>query len=69
MANFLEHGGNRFGRNAVPDTQAAGHKQILDALADAGQSEDPRRSGDVGLLRDRGAALPGGADLSQADRR
>ena len=36
VANFLEHGGNRFGRNAVPDKQAEGHKQILDALADAG---------------------------------
>src|ERR1035437_5650357 len=32
VATFLEHGGNRFGRNAVPDAQAAGHKQILDAL-------------------------------------
>ncbi len=29
---FLSHGGNRFGRNPVPDAQAAGHKQILDAL-------------------------------------
>ena len=36
MASFLEHGGNRFGRNAVPDTQAEGHKQVLDALAEAG---------------------------------
>ena len=34
IATFLEHGGNRFGRNAVPDPQAAGHQQILDALAD-----------------------------------
>ena len=33
VASFLEHGGNRFGRNATPDRQAAGHKQILDALA------------------------------------
>ena len=32
LANFLEHGGNRFGRNATPDAQAAGHQQILDAL-------------------------------------
>ena len=32
VANFLEHGGNRFGRNATPDMQAAGHQQILDAL-------------------------------------
>jgi hypothetical protein len=32
VASFLEHGGNRFGRNAAPDPQAAGHKQILDAL-------------------------------------
>jgi hypothetical protein len=32
VANFLEHGGNRFGRNPAPDSQAAGHKQILDAL-------------------------------------
>jgi hypothetical protein len=30
---FLSHGGNRFGRNEVPDAQAAGHKQILDALS------------------------------------
>jgi hypothetical protein len=30
---FLAHGGNRFGRNAVPDGQAAGHRQILDALS------------------------------------
>jgi hypothetical protein len=29
---FLSHGGNRFGRNPVPDAQAAAHKQILDAL-------------------------------------
>jgi hypothetical protein len=33
VASFLEHGGNRFGRNATPDPQAAGHKQVLDALA------------------------------------
>ena len=33
VANFLAHGGNRFGRNPAPDSQAAGHKQILDALA------------------------------------
>jgi hypothetical protein len=32
VASFLEHGGNRFGRNATPDAQAAGHRQILDAL-------------------------------------
>ena len=32
VANFLEHGGNRFGRNATPDAQAAGHQLILDAL-------------------------------------
>ena len=32
VASFLEHGGNRFGRNATPDAQAAGHQQILDAL-------------------------------------
>jgi len=36
VAFFLEHGGNRFGRNAVPDAQAAGHQQILDALAAPG---------------------------------
>ena len=36
VANFLEHGGNRFGRNAAPDAQAAGHKQLLDALAAQG---------------------------------
>ena len=36
VANFLEHGGNRFGRNAAPDPQAAGHKQVLDALAAQG---------------------------------
>jgi hypothetical protein len=36
IARFLELGGNRFGRNAVPDTQDAGHKQVLDALAVAG---------------------------------
>jgi hypothetical protein len=29
---FLSHGGNRFGRNPVPDSQAAVHKQILDAM-------------------------------------
>jgi hypothetical protein len=34
IATFLEHGGNRFGRNTVPDQQADGHKQILDALGD-----------------------------------
>src|ERR1035438_1027709 len=33
VASFLEHGGNRFGRNGVPDAQAAGHRQMLDALA------------------------------------
>src|SRR5450631_3871713 len=33
VASFLEYGGNRFGRNPAPDPQAAGHKQILDALA------------------------------------
>jgi hypothetical protein len=33
VASFLEHGGNRFGRNPAPDPQAAGHKQLLDALA------------------------------------
>jgi hypothetical protein len=33
VASFLEHGGNRFGRNPVPDPQAAGHRQLLDALA------------------------------------
>ena len=32
VANFLEHGGNRFGRNATPDAQAAGHQLVLDAL-------------------------------------
>ncbi|MCX6629802.1 MAG: hypothetical protein NTW28_19465 [Candidatus Solibacter sp.] len=32
VASFLEHGGNRFGRNPAPDPQAAGHKQVLDAL-------------------------------------
>jgi hypothetical protein len=36
VASFLEHGGNRFGRNAAPDPQAAGHKQVLDALAAQG---------------------------------
>lgn len=34
VASFLEHGGNRFGRNPAPDAQAAGHRQILDALGD-----------------------------------
>jgi hypothetical protein len=29
---FLGYGGNRFGRNPVPDAQAAAHKQVLDAL-------------------------------------
>ena len=33
VASFLEHGGNRFGRNRAPDVQAAGHQQILDALS------------------------------------
>jgi hypothetical protein len=33
---FLVHGGNRFGRNAVPDAQAAQHGQILDALSAEG---------------------------------
>ena len=32
VARFLEYGGNRFGRNPAPDSQAAGHRQILDAL-------------------------------------
>ena len=36
VARFLELGGNRFGRNPVPDAQDAGHKQVLDALAAAG---------------------------------
>ena len=36
VANFLEYGGNHFGRNAAPDAQAAGHKQMLDALAAEG---------------------------------
>lgn len=36
VASFLEHGGNRFGRNAAPDPQAAGHQQVLDALAAQG---------------------------------
>jgi hypothetical protein len=35
VARFLELGGNRFGRNPAPDTQAAGHKQALDALTAA----------------------------------
>jgi hypothetical protein len=30
--SFLGHGGNRFGRNPVPDAQAAGHQQVLEAL-------------------------------------
>jgi hypothetical protein len=34
IATFLEHGGNRFGRNTVPDAQGDGHKQILDALGE-----------------------------------
>jgi hypothetical protein len=29
---FLSHGGNRFGRNPVPDAMADAHRQILDAL-------------------------------------
>ena len=29
---FLGHGGNRFGRNPVPDAQDAAHKQLLNAL-------------------------------------
>ena len=36
VASFLEHGGNRFGRNATPDPQDAGHQQVLDALAGQG---------------------------------
>jgi hypothetical protein len=36
VGHFLELGGNRFGRNPVPDAQDAGHKQALDALAAAG---------------------------------
>ena len=36
IARFLELGGNRSGRNSVPDAQGAGHKQALDALAVAG---------------------------------
>jgi hypothetical protein len=32
VETFLGHGGNRFGRNPVPDAQAAAHQQILDAL-------------------------------------
>src|SRR5512133_4012351 len=35
VARFLELGGNRFGRNAVPDAQGAGHRQALDALTAA----------------------------------
>jgi hypothetical protein len=30
--HFLNYGGNRFGRNPVPDARAAAHKQLLDAL-------------------------------------
>ena len=30
--DFLELGGNRFGRNPVPDAQGAGHRAALDAL-------------------------------------
>jgi O-acetyl-ADP-ribose deacetylase (regulator of RNase III) len=33
VANFLAHGGNRFGRNPAPDAQESAHKQILSALA------------------------------------
>src|ERR1035437_9169588 len=34
VANFLEHGGNRFGRNATPDAQAAeGNLKIRASLA------------------------------------
>ena len=36
IARFLELGGNRSGRNSVPDAQGAGHRQALDALAVAG---------------------------------
>jgi hypothetical protein len=36
IATFLDHGGNRFGPNPVPDPQAAGHQQVLDALSAAG---------------------------------
>ena len=36
LASFLEHGGNRFGRNPAPDAQAAGHRQILNALESPG---------------------------------
>src|ERR1039458_7288699 len=32
IQTFLDHGGNRFGRNPVPDSQAAAHKLLLDAL-------------------------------------
>jgi len=35
VASFLEHGGNRVGRNPAPDAQAAGHKQVLDALGES----------------------------------
>src|SRR5260370_5245595 len=34
VASWREHGGDRVGRNVAPDAQAAGHKQILDALGD-----------------------------------
>jgi hypothetical protein len=33
VAHFLQVGGNRFGRNTVPDAQSAGHQQALDALS------------------------------------
>jgi len=33
VAHFLEFGGNRTGRNPVPDRQSDGHRQALDALA------------------------------------
>jgi len=36
VAHFLEFGGNRTGRNPVPDPRAEGHRQALDALAQAG---------------------------------
>ena len=36
VARFLELGGNRSGRNPVPDAQGAAHQQALDALAVAG---------------------------------
>src|ERR1019366_7231563 len=41
VANFPEHGGNRFGRNAAPDAQAAGHKQMLGRLAAGGNLKIP----------------------------